>query len=86
MTKSTASNIQPFLTTSKALYVLSKKNPLFTINIIYKEHLMYNFIIFKRNFCRYNLKICLANSSIIYVKFMGTTILSFNIKKKFYII
>ena len=51
-----------------------------------EKYLIYNFIIFKGNFCHYNLGIYLINGNIIYVKFVGTAILFFNIGGKFYII
>ena len=51
-----------------------------------KEYLTYNFIIFKGNFYHCNLGIYLVDNSIIYIKFVGITILFFNIGGKFYII
>ena len=56
------------------------------MNIAYEKYLIYDFIIFKGNLHCCNLGICLINDSIIYIKFVGTIILSFNIGGKFYII
>ena len=52
--------------------------------MVCEEYLIYNFIIFKENFYRCNLKIYLIDNSIMYIKFIDTTILFFNIKKKLY--
>ena len=56
------------------------------IDIVCKKYLIYNFIIFKENLHCCNLGIYLINSSIIYIKFIDTIILPFNIRGKFYII
>ena len=56
------------------------------INIMCEEHLTHNSIIFKGNLCRCNLGIYLVNNSIIYIKFIDTATLPFNIGRKFYII
>ena len=56
------------------------------MNIVCEKYLMYNFIIFKGNLCRCNLGIYLVDSSIVYVKFIDTIILFFNIGGKFCII
>ena len=56
------------------------------MDIICEKYLTYNSIIFKGNLCRCNLGIYLINNSIVYIKFMDTTILSLNIEEKFCII
>ena len=54
--------------------------------MVYEEYLIHNSTIFKKNLYYCNLGIYLVDSSIIYIKFMDTTILSLNIKGKFCII
>ena len=82
MAKSTASSVWPPLTASKVFYVSSKKDPFFMMDMVCEEHLMHDSTIFKGNLRRCNLGICLADGSIVYVKFVGTTTLPLNIGGK----